>query len=160
MRFEGDGVRLDSIQVSKGDGRGTGAAYVGWNGTYSFNLDGRAIPIETVSLSKKTSVPLSGLIDFTAGGSGTFEVPRYNVRGTVRDLFAGDEGIGQMLGEIGVTGDLMTLKLEVASSRLAVSGSGRINLTPDMDTELTFRVADTVMYARKAARKRGTTTPT
>src|SRR6185436_3795648 len=143
VRFEGDGVRLDSIQIAKREGRGTGAAYVGWNGTYSFNLDGRAIPVETVSLSKKTSVPLSGLIDFTAGGSGTFESPRYNVRATVRDLFAGDEGIGQMIGEIGVTGDLMTVKLEVASSRLAISGSGRVALTPQMDTELSFRVTDT-----------------
>jgi hypothetical protein len=143
VRFEGDGVRLDSIQVAKGEGRGTGAAYVGWNGTYSFNLDGRAIPVETVSLSKKTSVPLSGLIDFTAGGSGSFDAPRYAVRGTVRDLFAGDEGIGQMQAELGVTGDLMTVKLEVASSRLSVSGSGRVALTPEMDTELSFRVTDT-----------------
>jgi hypothetical protein len=143
VRFEGDGVRLDSIQIAKGDGRGTGAAYVGWNGTYSFNLDGRAIPVETVSLSKKTSVALSGLIDFTAGGSGTFEAPRYNVRGTVRDLFAGDEGIGQMLAEIGVAGEQMTVKLEVASSRLAISGSGRVALTPEMDTELSFRVTET-----------------
>ena len=143
VRFEGDGVRLDSIQITKGDGRGTGAAYVGWNGTYSFNLDGRAIPVETVSLSKKTSVPLSGLIDFTAGGSGTFDAPRYNVRGTVRDLFAGDEGIGQMQAELGVTGDLLTVKLEVASSRLAISGSGRVALTPEMDTEMSFRVTDT-----------------
>jgi translocation and assembly module TamB len=143
VRFEGDGVRLDSIQLTKGAGRGNGAAYVGWNGTYSFNLDGRAIPVETVSLSKKTSVPLSGLIDFTAGGSGTFDAPRYSVRGTVRDLFAGDEGIGQLTGELGVTGDQMTVKLEVASSRLAISGSGRVALTPEMDTELTFRVTDT-----------------
>ena len=37
----------------------------------------------------------------------------------------------------------MTLKVEVASSRLAVSGSGRIALTPEMDTELSFRVTDT-----------------
>jgi hypothetical protein len=142
VRFEGDGVRLDSIQIAKGDGRGTGAAYVGWNGTYSFTLNGRGIPVESVSLSKNASVPLSGLIDFTAGGSGTFEMPRYDVRGTVRDLFAGDEGIGQMLGEIGVTGDLMTVKVEVASSRLAISGSGRVALTPEMDTELSFRVTD------------------
>jgi len=142
VRFEGDGVRLDSIQLAKGDGRGTGAAYVGWDGTYSFTLNGRGIPIETVSLSKQSSVPLSGLIDFTAGGSGTFEMPRYDVRGTVRDLFAGDEGIGQMLGEIAVNGDLMTVKVEVASSRLAISGSGRVALTPGMDTELSFRVTD------------------
>ena len=142
VRLEGDGVRLDNILIEKGDGRGTGAAYVGWNGTYSFTLNGRGIPMETVSLTKRSSLPLSGLIDFTAGGSGTFDMPRYDVRGTVRDLFAGDEGIGEMLGEIGVNGDVMTLKVEVASSRLAVSGSGRIALTAGMDTELSFRVTD------------------
>ena len=143
VRFEGEGVRLDAIQIIKGDGRGTGAAYVGWNGTYSFNLDGRGIPVDTVSVSKQSSVPLSGVLDFTAGGSGTFEVPRYDVRATVRDFFAGDEGIGEMVGEIGISGDLMTVKVEVASSRLAISGAGRVALTPQMDSELSFRVTDT-----------------
>ena len=143
VRFEGEGVRLDTIQVIKGDGRGTGAAYVGWNGTYSFNLDGRGIPVDTVSVSKSSSVPLSGVLDFTAGGSGTFELPRYDVRATIRDFFAGDEGIGEMVGEIGISGDLMTVKVEVASSRLAISGAGRVALTPQMDTELSFRVTDT-----------------
>jgi hypothetical protein len=143
LRFEGDGVRLDTIQIAKGEGRATGAAYVGWNGTYAFNLGGKSVPIETVSLSQRSSVPLSGLLDFTAGGSGTFDVPKYSVRGTLRDFFAGDEGIGQMVGELGINGDLMTVKLEAASSRLSVSGSGRVALTPQMDTELTFRVTDT-----------------
>src|SRR5512132_1610975 len=31
LRLEGDGVRLDNIVVVKGGGRGTGAAYVGWD---------------------------------------------------------------------------------------------------------------------------------
>ncbi len=41
VRLEGTGVRLDGIEVSKGNGRGTGAAYVAWSSaTYSFNFDG------------------------------------------------------------------------------------------------------------------------
>jgi len=47
---------------------------------------------------------LSGLLDFSAGGSGTFDEPRYAVKGTVRDLFAGDEGIvtgrGAQIGKV------------------------------------------------------------
>jgi translocation and assembly module TamB len=88
-------------------------------------------------------MPLSGLVDFTAGGSGTFDMPRYDVRGTVRDFFVADEGIGELVGDININGDTMTLKIEAASSRLAVSGAGRIALTPEMDAELTFNVADT-----------------
>jgi translocation and assembly module TamB len=144
VRLEDEGVRLDSLQIVKSGGRATGAAYVGYDGTYSFNLDGRGIPIESTALAAvEMAPPFSGRFDFNAGGSGTFNRPRYDVRGTVSDLFVGDEGIGQVVGEISVNADMMTLKLEAASPRLAVSGSGRIALTPGMEADLSFSVADT-----------------
>ena len=39
LRFEGNGVRIDGIQMQKSGGTAEGAAFVGWNGTYSFNAD-------------------------------------------------------------------------------------------------------------------------
>ena len=48
LRFEGNGVRLDTIQIAKATGEATGAAWVGWDGTYSFNVDGRRIPVESL----------------------------------------------------------------------------------------------------------------
>jgi hypothetical protein len=144
VRFEGEGVRLDNIQLTKNGGRGTGAAFIGWTkSSYSFNLDARDIPIESLAIARNNWFPLSGLLDFSAGGSGTFDDPRYVVRGTVRDLFAGDEGIGQVGAEIGVIDKGVTLKLEAASSRLAVSGTGRISLTPGRDADIILRVTDT-----------------
>jgi hypothetical protein len=143
LRFEGAGVRLDNIVIAKGAGQATGAAYVGWNGTYSFNLDARRIALESVAAASSPRAPLSGVLDFKAGGSGTFESPRYDVRGTIRDFFVSDEGIGQVLAELSVNGDVLTMKVEAASPRLAVSGAGRIALTPEMDAELSFRVSDT-----------------
>ncbi len=143
MRFEGEGVRLDNIDVRKGSGRGAGAAYVGWNGTYAFNLNGRRIPVDSIAAATSPSVPLSGFLDFTAGGSGTFDNPRYDVRVSLSDLFAGDEGIGQVAGDMSIRGEVLTIKLEAASPRLAVSGAGRIALTEEMDAELSFRVSDT-----------------
>ncbi|MDP3767848.1 MAG: hypothetical protein Q8S13_07520, partial [Dehalococcoidia bacterium] len=144
VRLDGDGVRLDSLQMVKAGGRASGAAYVGFNGTYSFNLDGRGIPLDSVVMvTSSATPPLSGRLDFTAGGSGTFDRPRYDVRATISDFFVGDEGIGQLSGEMNISADLLTLKFEAASPRLAVSGAGRIALTPEMDAELSFSVADT-----------------
>ena len=144
LRFEGEGVRLDNIQVTKNGGRATGAAFVGWTkGSYSFNLDARDIPVESVALARNEWFQLSGLLDFSAGGSGTFEDPRYAVKGTVRDLFAGDEGIGQLGGEINLVNNLVTLKVEAASPRLAVSSTGRMDLTPGRNADILFRVTDT-----------------
>ena len=143
LRFEGAGVRLDNIEMEKGTGRGSGAAFVGWNGTYSFNFDARRIPVESLAAAKQSAAPLSGFLDINAGGSGTFEFPRYDVRASISDFFVGDEGIGQVAGDISIRGEVLTLKVEAASSRLAVSGAGRVALTDEMDAELSFRVSDT-----------------
>ena len=40
LQFEGEGVRLNGIEMKKGGGTVNGAAYVGWAGTYSFDVDG------------------------------------------------------------------------------------------------------------------------
>jgi autotransporter translocation and assembly factor TamB len=62
----------------------------------------------------------------------------------VDDLFAGDEGIGQLTGRLLLADEVLTIvELEAASPRLAVSGSGRVALTPEMDGELNLRFTDT-----------------
>jgi hypothetical protein len=143
LRFEGTGVRLDGLTIAKGTGSATGAAWVGWDGNYSFNVDGRRIAIESLATVKVPLAPLSGLLQFNATGAGTFESPRYDVKLRVDDLFAGDEGIGQLTGRLALRGDLLTADFEAASPRLSVSGSGRLALTPEMDAEMSLRFADT-----------------
>ncbi len=144
LRLEGNGVRLDNIVVVKGGGRGTGAAFVGWDSTYQFNFDAQRIPVESLAVARSANVPpLSGLLDFTASGSGSFDAPRYDVHGNVRDFFVADEGIGAVTGDISINNTLMSLKLEAASPRLAASGSGTVALTEQMDADLSFTVADT-----------------
>ena len=48
-----------------------------------------------------------------------------------------------MTGRLSMRGLLMTYELEAASPRLAVSGTGRIELNDEMDAEMSFRVTDT-----------------
>lgn len=141
--LEGNGVRLKGLEVAKGAGRGTGAAFVGWDSTYSFEFAGSAIPVEDVALIAKAPLPLSGLIDFMASGSGTFSNPRYKVNGTIRDLFAADEGIGQVVAGLNIVGDTMTVQAKAASARLAVDLDGQVELNQAMFSDLTFVVRDT-----------------
>lgn len=143
LRFEGNGVRLDGIQIAKSTGGVTGAAFVGWDGTYSFNADGTRIPVESLVTTAFPKAPLSGRLQFNASGTGTFEEPRYDVKLRVDDLFAADEGIGQLSGRLNIRGEMMTLDLEAASPRLVVSGSGRIALSEERDAELTIRFNET-----------------
>jgi translocation and assembly module TamB len=142
LQLEGKGARLQNIQILKAGGRGTGNAYLGWDGTYSFNFDARAIPAESITVSKQIGQPISALLNFTAAGSGSFEAPRYEVKGELNDVFVADEGIGKIVGGINVNNGLMTMQLEAASPRLSVSVAGRVAL-PDQDADITFTVLDT-----------------
>jgi hypothetical protein len=150
LRFEGNGVRIDGIQLRKSGGTAEGAAFVGWNGTYSFNATGRRIPMESVKATAYPQAPLTGFLEFNADGTGTFEAPRYQFRGRIRDLFVMDEGIGEVTGRLDVRGESMTVEIEAASPRLAVSGTGRIDLTEAQDADITLRFTDTSLdpYAR------------
>lgn len=143
LRFEGNGVRLDAIDVQKVSGEVTGAAFVGWNGSYTFNADGQHLPVETLRAAAFTNMPaLTGVVGFSATGSATFKDPRVDVKMTVQDLFVGDEGVGQVTGRLSVRETLLTFELEAASPRLAVSGTGRIALSDAADAEMSFRVTE------------------
>ncbi len=144
LRFEGVGVRLDALQLTKGTGTITGAAYVGWNGTYSFNAEGRGLAVESLDLATFPDLPpFTGVASFTAGGSATFAQPRYDVQIDVQDLAFGDEGIGEVSGRLLIRDDQLTYEVEAASTRLAVSGTGRMTLGDDSgEGELIFRVTD------------------
>ncbi len=143
LGFEGNGVRLTKFEVQKSSGTMTGAAWVGWDGNYAFNADGRRIPVESLKLLTFARAPPSGLLQFTASGTGTFEDPRYDVKVRVDDLFAGDEGIGALTGQLGLRGELVTASFDVASPRLAVFGAGRVALNDQLDTDLTLRFSQT-----------------
>lgn len=143
LRFEGTGVRLDGVEIVKGTGAITGAAYVGWNGTYSFNAEGRGLSVETLDLATFPDLPaLTGVVAFSVSGSATFVEPAYDVQVNVQDLFLGEEGIGEVTGHLAVRNTLLTYQLEAASPRLAVSGTGRIALDEHADAELHFRVGE------------------
>jgi autotransporter translocation and assembly factor TamB len=142
LQLEGKGARLQNIQILKGGGRGTGNAYIGWDGTYSFNFDARGIPAESITLSKTIGQPISALLNFTAAGSGSFDAPRYEVKGELNDVFVADEGIGKIVGGINVNNGLMTVQLEAASPRLSVSVTGQISM-PEQDADVSFTVLDT-----------------
>ncbi len=151
LRFEGAGVRLDGLEIEKAGTTITGAAYVGWDGAYSFNADGRRLAVDALDLTYFPGQPaLTGFADFSAAGSGTFEEPRYDVKISVSDLFVGDEGIGQMTAQVALRGLNVLYSFDVASPRLAASGSGQFGLTDAGEIEMTMRLSDASLdpYAR------------
>ncbi|HWW87671.1 MAG TPA: translocation/assembly module TamB domain-containing protein, partial [Vicinamibacterales bacterium] len=142
LRFDGGGVRLDDLAIAKSTGTVTGAAYVGWDGTYAFNVDGRRIPVERIEGFKSPRASLSGLADFSANGNGRFDAPRYDVKFHVTSLTIAQEIINDVTGTIGLRGRELSGEVDAASPRLTLTGTGRISLNPGYDAELTFRFHD------------------
>ncbi len=153
LRFEGEGVRIDALEIGKGGGQLTGATFVRWDGTYSFNIDGRDIAVESIQALTNTRAPLGGEASFTANGAGALADPRYELRGAITDLRVNDEVVGQLSGRVNVRDGVMGLEVEAGSPTLAISGSGRVELTPASDAELLFRFTNTTLdpYVRAYA---------
>jgi len=145
LRFDGKGVRLDTIEMTKGTGTVTGAAYVGWDSTYAFNADGRRLPLEQVQFVQYPVAPLTGVAEFTATGSGTFDVPRNDIRFRLVDAALAKEPLGQVTGNLALRGTELSGNLDAASPRLALTGAGRIALNRQRDAEITFRFHDSFL---------------
>jgi translocation and assembly module TamB len=142
LRFDGEGVRVDAMNLEKTTGTVTGAAFVGWDGTYSFNADGRRIPVERTAAFAYPRAQPSGLIEFSAAGSSTFENPRYDVRFRISDLYVAQEPVGLVTGTLALRGKEVNGEIDVSSPRLAVTGTGRIALDEPSTADLTFRFHD------------------
>lgn len=147
LRFEYAGVRTDGIELHKSTGIVRGAAFSDWHtSTYSFNFDGQRIPVESLDTWKFPQAPLSGLLQFTASGAGSSLDPTYDARGSIADLYAGDEGIGQVSSRLHYVHRTVIIdQLEAASPRLSISGSGRVGMDVPMDAELSLRVTNTAI---------------
>jgi hypothetical protein len=150
LTFDGAGVRLDGAEMTKSTGFVRGAAYIGWAptadtwGTYSFTFDGEKIPVESLSSFTIPGANLTGVLNFTMGGSGSMEFPRYEWDGRIADLFWGDEGIGQATAHMIIEDERVTIdRLDVASDRLSISGSGQVAMNDTYDAELALRFSET-----------------
>ena len=139
LRFDGTGVRLDSASITKSSGTVTGAAFVGWDGTYSFNAIGRRIPMAGMTAFAHPKLLPEGVVEFSAGGSGQFEAPRYDVKFRIADLTVSGEPVGLVNGILALRAEELSGELDITSSRLAVTGTGRIQLNTRADAELSFR---------------------
>jgi hypothetical protein len=147
LRFDGRGVRLDGLEIAINNdtargGSITGAAYIGFDSTYSFNATGRGIPVENIAAARFTKFPITGTAEFTADGSGTFDMPRNNFKITVSGLAVGNEPLGDLTGTLALRGNELSGDVAVQLQDVSLTGTGRIALTPQADSELSFRFHD------------------
>jgi hypothetical protein len=162
LLFEGTGLRVRSIVLTKGPGRIESEAFLDWHaGTYIFDAktpaDGR-IPLESLATLKFDLAPLTGLLSLhKVHGEGSFDRPTYTIDGSVADFYAGGEGVGQVQARLVLRDDVLTFeRFDVASSRLQAFGSGSIALNEHLDARLFLRFADTSLdpYIRLVAPER------
>jgi hypothetical protein len=143
LTFDGDGVQLDGLTILKGPGRITGAAYIAWAGTYSYNVDARDIPMSQVYLFTYPDTPVTGTLFFSSSGGGTFLSPRYEVRGRADEVTVAGVPMGQATARVTVRDDIAFIEsLEMASPSIAISGVGRVAMNEESDADLLLRVSD------------------
>lgn len=142
ITLNGTGLSLDRVTMTKGTGHVTGAAVMKWvDGSYSFDAKGFGLKVESLDNFKVEKAPLSGTLEFSAEGAGAFAAPRYQFGGTITDLYAADELVGDVTGHLIVDDKRLTIdQFNSTSFRLQVTGSGQIVMNDQYDAELTLRI--------------------
>jgi TamB, inner membrane protein subunit of TAM complex len=144
MRFEGQGVRLDAVEIRKGAGTITGAAYVGWDGQYSFDATGEHIALATLESVQYGQVKWSGQMRFSASGAATFKSPHYVVQMSADNVAVADQRIGVVVIRLDVHDRLLMIE-QLEAAGLGVSGSGQVEMSAAADAELSFRFNRTLL---------------
>jgi len=85
---------------------------------------------------------LSGTVELSATGNGTFDVPRNDFKFRISDLAVDKEVVGQVTGDLALRGTDLSGQIDAASPNLSVTGTGRISLSPDIDSEVNLRFHD------------------
>jgi hypothetical protein len=140
LTLTGNGISIDRIAMVKGTGRMTGAAVVKWDGTYSFDARGDQVKVESLDNFKVEQAPLTGLLAFTASGAGAFTAPHYESGGTIKDLYAADEFVGEVTGHLRVDDNRLTIdQFNTSSFRLQVTGSAHIVINKQQTHEFRLK---------------------
>jgi hypothetical protein len=140
LDLDGTGLRVHGLVITKGPGTVRGDVRVGWDGTYAFNADGEAIAVESLDNFKIERAPLSGRLRFTASGASELDQPRYRFSGAIDDLFVGDQGIGQVQGDVRIENRTLWIERLIAvSSLLDIDGRGSIGLDKPSMADLHWR---------------------
>ena len=84
----------------------------------------------------------SGSSSSPPAGNSTFDAPRNDVKFRISDLSVARKPVGQVTGTLALRGTELSGQVDAASPRLAVTGTGRIALTPEADVRVTFRFHD------------------
>ena len=143
LRFDGTGVRLDGIEIAKG----AGTHHRRRLRRLGFDLlVQRRRPADSRRRSSR-SCPIRarrcpGTVELTASGSGTFDAPRNDYPVPHQRSVRRRGTVGQVTGELALRGTELSGEIDAASPRLSVTGTGRISLTPEADSELSLRFHD------------------
>ena len=150
LRFDGAGVHVDGITAHKWEGRVTGSAQLQWAGTYAFEATGTGIPAEHITLLEYPYMQPSGPVQFTAAGSGTFDVPSYDARFTLPNLWVAQEPVGVVTGTAHLRGKEVSGDMEASSGQLSLTATATMGLTYGYPADMRFRLHDTPLdpYAR------------
>ena len=97
--------------------------------TYSFNADGRRIPVEQIAALRLPARAADRL-------DRVHRRRQRHVRGrrattcssAINDLSVGEERVGQVTGTLALRGDELSGEIDAASPRLTITGTGRIAL--------------------------------
>jgi translocation and assembly module TamB len=137
IRFANGEAQLTNFSARQGNALVTGdAAYQLSSKSYRINLAGKNFDLARIERLQKERFTVAGRLDFTAQGTGTFDVPVIKADLQLRDLTLNDERVGDFDLQASTQGSQLTLNGTSNFREAKLQTSGTVTLRDDYPADL------------------------
>lgn len=122
--FKNTSLVLDRLEVFKGDGNLSGNLSIDFHKRiYSLDINGEKIELNSIKLLKNEKADLSGMLNLTFEGKGTFEHPRFSLRLSCEKLQALNAELNGVKFLADLIGETIKFSLNIPEGKTEIEGN-------------------------------------
>jgi translocation and assembly module TamB len=134
----GDAVHMTvALRIPAGTANAVGT-YFPKQQTYQAQLQANGIQLARLQTVKDRKLPISGVLDIDANGSGTIQNPELNASLQVPRLDVRNQTVSGISLKAAIANHVGTFALDSSAMNTEVRGRGRINLTGEYDSDISL----------------------
>jgi autotransporter translocation and assembly factor TamB len=114
-----DKIAFPQVLLNKGSGAVKGTGWIGFDGTYSADIESRGVKLADVD--HLAGVPVDGRFDLEIEASGSFPHPKVSASVEMEDLYYNQSSLGGLTAELQIDGGVLLCRSQFADDRAGLT---------------------------------------
>jgi autotransporter translocation and assembly factor TamB len=114
-----DKIAFPQVLLNKGSGMVKGKGWIGFDGTYSANIESRGVKASEVD--HLAGIPVDGLVNLDIASSGSFSHPQVTASLEMEELFYNQSALGGLSAALQINDGVLSFKSRLADDRAVIT---------------------------------------